>query len=158
MERLAGIVGEAAGLVSVIGDPEKYGALGYPAFADQLPGCGPLGGLYTVLTISSADWNLVVACDMPGISVEILRTLVERAVASSKKCVLAGSGGGEMEPLCAVYHRSCLAAVSHAIEEKRFKMKDLVAELDPLIIPVDPAALLNVNTPAEWAEFAGKPR
>jgi molybdenum cofactor guanylyltransferase len=158
VERLAGIVREAAGSVAVVGDPKKYGGLGYSVFADRLPGCGPLGGLYTALSISSADWNLVVACDMPGISVEILHTLLDGAGASSKNCVVAASVGGEMEPLCAIYHRRCLAAVSRAIQEKRFKMKDLVAELDPLIIPVDPAALLNVNTPAEWAEFEGKPR
>jgi molybdenum cofactor guanylyltransferase len=158
VERLAGIVREAAGSVAVIGDPEKYGALGYPVFADQVPGCGPLGGLHTALTISSADWNLVVACDMPGISVDTLRTLVDGAVASSKNCVVAASMGGEMEPLCAVYHQRCLAAVSRAVKEKRFKMKDLVAELDPLIIPVDPAVVANINTPAEWAEFEEKPQ
>jgi len=156
VERLARMVREAAGEVAVIGDPEKYGGLGYPVFADQLPGCGPLGGLHTALTMSSADWNLVVACDMPGISADILRTLVNGAGASSNKWVVAASGGGEMEPLCAVYHRRCLAAVSRAIQEKRFKMKELLAELDPLIVPVDPVALWNVNTPAEWAEFEGK--
>jgi molybdenum cofactor guanylyltransferase len=141
----------------VIGDPAKYGGLDYPVIADKLPGCGPLGGLHTALTISSTDWNLVVACDMPGISVDILHALVDGA-RSSSTCVVAASVGEEPEPLCAVYHRRCLAAVSRAIQEKRFKMKELVAKLDLLTIPVDPAAVLNVNTRAEWEEFEGKPQ
>jgi len=155
---LARMVREDAGSVALIGDPHKYSGLGFPVFADQLPGCGPLGGLHTVLTISSSDWNLVIACDMPGISIDVLRTLVAGAGTSSKNCLVALNADGEMEPLCAVYHRRCLAVVSQAIRGKRFKMKDLVAELDPLTIPVDRAALVNVNTPAEWSEFEETPR
>ena len=158
VEHLAGMVREAAGSVALIGDPDKYRRLGFPVFADQLPGCGPIGGLHTVLTISSSDWNLVVACDMPRISVEVLRTLVAAAGTCSQNCLVALGADGEIEPLCAVYHRRCLAAVSQAIQRKRLKMKDLVAELEPLKVRVDGAALANVNTPAEWDEFEETPQ
>ena len=35
------------------------------AVADRLPGCGPLGGLYTALTEAQGDVTIVLACDMP---------------------------------------------------------------------------------------------
>jgi hypothetical protein len=37
-------------------------------------------------------------------------------------------------------------------------MKSLVLELGAEIVPLDGAALANVNTPAEWVAFAGQPQ
>jgi molybdenum cofactor guanylyltransferase len=159
VEHLARAVQEAAGNVALIGEPARYSSLGYPVYPDKFPGCGPLGGVYTALSVSAADWNLIVACDMPGISADVLRGLLRSAGESAKSCVVVATGPiGEPEPLCAVYHRSCLPVLARAIQEKRFKMKDLVRELDSKARPVDASALANVNTPAEWAEFEEKPR
>jgi len=43
--------------------------------------------------------------------------------------------------------------VARAMRENRLKMKDLLAEIGTESRPVDPSAVANVNTPAEWAEF-----
>ena len=63
----------------LIGDPRKYGHLGYPVLPDRRPGAGPLGGIESALSYTTADWNLVLACDMPAISAEFLRGLLEAA-------------------------------------------------------------------------------
>jgi molybdenum cofactor guanylyltransferase len=153
VEHLARAVQDAARSVALIGDPGRYANLGYPVYPDKFSGCGPLGGIYTALSVSSTDWNLIVACDMPGISPGVLRTLLWSAEESGASCVVAAGPGGEPEPLCAVYHRCCLPAMARAIQEKRFKMKELVKELDLRTMLVEASAVANVNTPAEWAEF-----
>lgn len=158
LEHVARAVREAAGTVALIGNPDLYGGLGYPVYPDQLPGCGPLGGIHTALSVSVTDWNLVVACDMPGISAEALLILLDGAAKSLKSCVIAQGPGGEPEPLCAVYHRRCLPALARAIRDKYLKMKHLVVQLDAETRAMDPAALANVNTPAEWARFEEQPR
>jgi molybdenum cofactor guanylyltransferase len=158
VEHLAQTVQQAAGNVALIGEPARYAGLGYRVYPDKFPGCGPLGGIYTALSESSTDWNLIVACDMPGISANVLRGLLQSAGDSAESCVIAIGPTGEPEPLCALYHRSCLPVLARAIQERRFKMKDLVRELDSKARPVDASALANVNTPAEWAEFEEKPR
>lgn len=152
LEHVARLVAQAAGSVALIGDP-RYGALSYPVYPDRLPGCGPLGGIYTALSISPAAWNLVVACDMPNLSAGLLRRLLETAAGQAANCLMAAGPAGRPEPLCAVYHRRCLPVLASALRDKRFKMKELVAELGAGTLSVDPAALANVNTPGEWAPF-----
>lgn len=156
VEHVAEIVRQAAGSVTLIGDPLQLGHLGLPVVPDQLLASGPAGGIYTVLSLTSNDWNLIAGCDMPAITADMLRDLLRRAARAPVDCVAAAGPGGEPEPLCAVYHRRCLPAVARAIQEKRLKMKNLLAELDIELMLADPSAIANVNTPAEWAEFEAK--
>jgi len=158
VEHVAGIVREAAGSVTLIGDPAQLAHLGLPVVPDKLPGSGPASGIYTALSITSSDWNLIAGCDMPAITRGILLDLLRRAAVAPNRidCLAAAGPDGEPEPLCAVYHRRCLPAVARAMRENRLKMKDLLAELGVELWPVDPAVVANVNTPAEWAEFEAK--
>ncbi len=156
VEHVAKTVREAAGSVALIGDPARLGQLGLAVFPDELPSCGPASGIYTALRLSDTDWNLLVACDMPAVSAEILLGLLHRAETSERNCVAAVGPYGEPEPLCAVYHRRCLSVLTQAIRDKRLKMRDLIKEMGAVWMPVDVSALANVNTPAEWAEFEAK--
>jgi molybdopterin-guanine dinucleotide biosynthesis protein A len=153
---IAAQIREAAGNVTLIGPPEHYAHLGFPVIPDAIPGCGPLGGLLTALRSTSADWNLIVACDMPHLTAAFLDELFDAAEAADPDCVVAESKAAEAErgrrhPLCAVYHRRVLAAAETAIDRKLFKMHDFIASLRTEAWPVlDPTLLRNVNTPADW--------
>ncbi len=157
VEHVAGIVRQAAGSATLIGDPAQLGHLGLPVVPDILPGFGPVSGIRTALSISSSDWNLIAGCDMPGLTPEILIRLLGRAAPASPNCIAAAGANGEPEPLCAIYHRRCLPFLARAMQEKRLKMKDLLTELGVELLPVDPAVVANVNPPAEWAEFETQP-
>jgi molybdopterin-guanine dinucleotide biosynthesis protein A len=151
VEHVAGLVRESVdGQMAIIGDPESYQNLSYPVHADLIPNCGPLGGIVTALHLTKSDWNLVVACDMPRLDAVNLRQLVERALRSRASCIAAEGTAGELEPLCAVYHRRCLAALDRALGEKRLKMKDLLPELQAEPVAFPEAQLANVNTPEDW--------
>jgi molybdopterin-guanine dinucleotide biosynthesis protein A len=152
---IAGIVRQATGSVTLVGDPVELRATGLRVVPDILPGRGPISGIYTALSMTSTDWVLIAGCDMPALTPEILTGLVSAAQDSSA-CIAVSGTDGAPEPLCAVYHRRCLPAVARAIRENRFKMRDLLKELGAESLPVDPSAVANVNTPAEWAEFEAK--
>ena len=156
VEQIAGIVGKATDAVTLIGDPAQLSHLGLPVITDRFPARGPIGGIHAALAATSTDWNLIVGCDMPALTVEILRDLLGRAEQTSAVCVAAAVSPDELEPLCAVYHRRCLAAVDRAIREDRLKLKDLLDELgaEPALVPA--TAVANVNTRAEWTEFEAK--
>ncbi len=167
--RIAECVRRVAGNVTLIGRPERYRELGYTVIPDRVPGCGPLGGVYTALSASHAEWNLMVACDMPLVTTEFLEALFSNAESgpSTVDCVVselttAGSesatpGAPEasrLDPLCAVYHRRCATAARRAIDRRILKMHDFLSTLRLRRYPVaDPALLSNINTPPEWSSL-----
>jgi len=151
VEEIASRVRSVAGNVTLIGSPEKYGHLGLPVAADEIENCGPLGGLYTALRRTDADWNVLLACDMPHVTEAFLRQLVEAAEGSDGDCVVPEIAG-KIDPLCAVYHRRLVTVAESAIHRKLFKMQDFVSTLRTSYWRVtDSRSLLNVNTPAEWS-------
>ena len=80
VQSIAQAVTLAAGSAVLVGDPGIYGGFGHPAIPDILPGEGPLAGILTAIENTTAEWNLVVACDMPSLSVEFLDTLFNREI------------------------------------------------------------------------------
>ena len=151
-EHVAQAVREAVGSVVLIGDPSRYGGLGYEVRADERPGLGPAGGVATALRLGRAEWNLIVACDMPNISKEALGLLLDRTGTSHANCIVPVASNCETEPLCAVYHARCLEPLDRAIADNRLKMKDLVVELGAdLVAGLDPQCLVNFNTPEDCA-------
>jgi molybdopterin-guanine dinucleotide biosynthesis protein A len=148
---IAARVAEAAGNVTLIGPPERYGALGYRVIPDLVPDAGPLGGVYAALHSTPADWNLIVACDMPEVTVQLFEDLFAVAEGSTADCVVPGREGS-LHPLCAVYHRRAAARAVQAIHRKSLKMHDFLSDLRTVIWPLaDPAALANINTPEQWS-------
>jgi molybdopterin-guanine dinucleotide biosynthesis protein A len=150
VERTAQVVRDAAGSATLIGAPARYAHLGLPVLPDLVENCGPLGGLHAALKTTRADWNLVAACDMPGLTPAFLSDLLAAAQQLGCACLAPQTDSG-LHPLCAVYHRRAADAVEFAIQHKRFKMHDLLKSLGAVSWPVADASLLeNVNTPLEW--------
>jgi molybdopterin-guanine dinucleotide biosynthesis protein A len=152
----------------VVGAPEKYRGLGLRAIADDWPGCGPLGGIATALRASEADWNLVVACDLPHLTRAWLEYLLQRARDSAEEAVvplnLAPANKRGAEPLCAVYHKGGEPVLRRALERGVRKVTDGLAELRVEVIEpakwkgFDSDGLLfkNVNTPADYEQAKTK--
>jgi molybdopterin-guanine dinucleotide biosynthesis protein A len=148
---IAARVAESASNVTLVGSPELYGALGYRVIPDLIPGSGPLGAVYTALHDSGADWNLIVACDMPDVTVALFEDLFAVAERSGADCVAPGRADA-LHPLCAVYHRRCAPHAADAIHRNSLKMHDFVSNLQTMIWPLKNwAPLSNINTQEEWS-------
>jgi len=157
--RTVRLVESVAEPVTVIGNAGAYESLGLRAIDDDLPGAGPLGAIATALRASSAQWNLVVACDLPHLTREWLEYLARRAAASTADAVLPMNARGA-EPLCAAYHKRGEAAIRAAIERGVRKVTDGLKELR--IETIEPAEwkafdsdgflFKNMNSPADYEE------
>ncbi len=149
--RVADAVTRLCGVAKLIGDPEKYSALGLPVIPDEFPGEGPLAGIEAALRCTTADWNLVVACDMPTLDAGLMESLFD----TDGDCVIPRYEDGRLEPLCAVYHRCCHQAIRNALEAGVRKVTDALGE--PLAVRYlqvgssDPFA--NLNTPEDLRRY-----
>ena len=118
-EHLAEMLRPFANPVTLIGEPSRYAQLNLPCLADLRPGLGPLAGLETALSTTKTDWNLILPCDVPQIDATILRQLLAPLHQTDVTTIVLRDGTGQMHPLCALYHRDCLAVVQRALNRRR---------------------------------------
>ncbi len=117
---------------------------------DIIPDKGPLGGLYTGLSYSSARHNLLLGCDMPFFTTDYFHFLTNW---QKRYDVLVPEYNGYIEPLGGVYNRSILPEVERSIEKDDLKIKSFFPEVRVEIIKEeiireigDPARLFyNIN-------------
>jgi molybdopterin-guanine dinucleotide biosynthesis protein A len=121
---------------------------------DIHPGKGALGGIYTGLAASDSFYNLVVACDMPFLNQALLDYMIEISAGFD---VVIPRLGNMVEPLHAVYSKSCLAPIEELLKQDNLRVSELLnlvrvrhveaEEIDRF----DPKHLsfFNVNTEAD---------
>ncbi|MCY3757679.1 MAG: molybdenum cofactor guanylyltransferase [Acidobacteria bacterium] len=147
------------GRVAILGPAENYSFLGVPVLPDLVPSRGPLSAIYTGLERSGTTVNLFLACDMPLMEGTFLKLLVERALLAD--AVLMRLDDGSLEPLCAVYNRSCLPTVKANYENRRFKLSDLfpklrtqyLTESDLQDLGLDRRIFTNLNDPGDLEQW-----
>ena len=156
-QRVALELAEAAGYVCLVGDPEAYGTLGWPVVPDHVSGRGPLSGIEAALASEwAAEWNLIVACDMPHVDRHLFQQLAEKVilVPLNIDCVVPREPQGKLQPLCAMYRRRCRQRISEALAQGTRRVVDAVAMLQASFWDVDDRkAFQNVNTPPEWNQY-----
>jgi molybdopterin-guanine dinucleotide biosynthesis protein A len=119
---------------------------------DIYPGKGTIGGIYTGLNASKSFYNLVVACDMPFIKLELIRYMT--SLAEGYDVVIPRKENQTLEPLHAIYSRNCLNPLEFLIKQSRLSVLELypmvrVRYLDETEInKYDPEhiSFFNVNT------------
>jgi molybdopterin-guanine dinucleotide biosynthesis protein A len=150
--------------VSILGSPQTYGDQGAPVIADIVPECGPLGGIHAALTQTKADFNLIIAVDTPFLSVDFLKFLSARAVAS-RAVVTTPEIAGYTQPLCAVYSRQFLPIAAQALKSGNYKIVPLFPADGTLKIPdsemaqfaFTPEMFDNLNTPEDMERALRRP-
>jgi molybdopterin-guanine dinucleotide biosynthesis protein A len=126
MARLvADVLKEVCNEVAIVGgNKEEHSTLGFPWFPDSVRDCGPLGGIYTALTLFEND-VVVCACDLPNITPDLVQFLLfHDASAGSSATVLCS--GTMIQPLLGVYHQSCLPLLRHFLEDGGRKVLDFL--------------------------------
>ena len=152
VEVVAAEVAKVTGSVALVGNPALFDDLPLECIADLRPGLGPLAGLEAALSSGRGEFNLILACDMPGIQSSDLKQLLNRAAQTGALCTLASEVNGRKHPLCAVYRSEALALVRAALDARRLRLLDLVEELRAVDVCFE-TGLNNLNTPEQWAAW-----
>jgi molybdopterin-guanine dinucleotide biosynthesis protein A len=142
----------------VTNSPEQYAFLGCRMVSDLYHDMGALAGLHAGLTYSRTPHIFAVACDMPYLNDVVIRTLVVRCHQSD---VIIPEGENGLEPLHAVYCRSCLPAMETALQSGKRRLISFFPEVQVMVVPgdtirfVDPDldSFRNINTPADYFDL-----
>lgn len=153
-----------AEVVVVLNDPEGWPCLPAAIIGDCYPDGGALGGVASALEVIATPFALVLACDMPLLNPSLLAAMVavprayDLLVPSSPQPGASRNPFG-VEPLHAIYARSCLAPMQRALSAGERQVTCFfphvrVSYLDAAIVrhhDPDGHSFLSVNTPEQLA-------
>jgi len=120
--------------IFIITQHGAYEQFNLPCYPDIYAEKGPLAGIYTGLHYSQTDKNLVVGCDMPFLTTDLLTALVN---AAGKEDALITEHKGKAEPLCSVYDKNCSDHFKALIEKDHLKITDALNGLTTRTISFD---------------------
>ena len=160
-EKVADIVNEVIVVASSEGQKKRLKRLSLGSrvkFAiDDYASHSPLIGASRGFENSSGEYTLLLPCDTPFLSAEILLLLMELCV--NRDAAVPRWPNDYIEPLQAVYRtRAALAASKKALNEGRMDMRSMIGNLKRVryvstivLREIDPElrTFFNVNTPAD---------
>ena len=138
-----------------------YAGSGIEILADEFPDAGPLAGIASALRRCGSEWLLVLAVDMPAMTADFLRILLDEARSTAAGVVPSApadrdTGGRGLEPLAAVYPRVALRFAEDCLRSGERKMEAFIRLLESqglvAVRPAEPDAsrlFRNWNTPGD---------
>jgi molybdopterin-guanine dinucleotide biosynthesis protein A len=123
-----------------------------PQIVDTRPGIGPIAGISAALQMyPNAAW-LILACDLPFLSRDVLINLVKHRDPARIATAYRSAHDNLPEPLCAIWEPSSANIVQAWIDAgKQCPRKLLINSNAALLDQLDARALDNINTPDEFA-------
>ncbi|GBE15592.1 MAG TPA: molybdenum cofactor guanylyltransferase [Proteobacteria bacterium] len=127
----------------------EFEALGINTHPDIIPDSGVLGGLYTGLILSKTPFIFAAAGDMPFLDPDLI---IETAALREGNDAVVPRGPKGLEPLFAVYSRSCLEPFLKRIEQRRLKVMEALDGMKVASPEIGPGSsaekdpFTNINT------------
>jgi molybdenum cofactor guanylyltransferase len=157
LARAIDLGGSITANVRIVGSREKFGAHS-PVVEDIFYDRGPLGGIHAALLASQTELNLMLAVDMPFITIEFLHYLISSGRNAPDAIAVVPRSGGLLQPLCAIYRREFATAAEKSLRAGKYKI-DHLFHLVPIRIIEEaelekaggflPVLFRNLNTPEE---------
>ncbi|MEK6322508.1 MAG: molybdenum cofactor guanylyltransferase [Acidobacteriota bacterium] len=143
--------------VAIIANGPEYARLGFPVFADEQTGIGPLEAIRTALASSNTSCIVLAGCDLPFVTAELFRFLL--SIPGDHQAVVPIGADGKLEPLCAIYRSGALLVVTSLIAQGERKISLLFDRLPTRVVAFEELRHLegselffeNVNTPEDYA-------
>ena len=130
-------------IIVVTNQFHDYEFLQLPMVEDKWKGMGPLAGIQAGLNAATTERNLVVACDMPFISIDLgkyLLSLLDQYQAAVPEI------SGQLHPLFAAYRKDTLEAISKSLNENQLRIRQLLHTIHVKIIKNELLDSLGIST------------
>jgi molybdopterin-guanine dinucleotide biosynthesis protein A len=131
----------------------NHSKYGFEIIADEMPDCGPIGGIYSCLRESQTEWNFILSVDSPFVKPEFVSYLVSEIKKSDAVVPIHSKG---KEPLIAMYHKNSLQMTQDMLEMGNFKMQNLLNTINTKFVDSQhwvkkyPDLFRNLNRPEDF--------
>lgn len=144
-------------IIIVTNKPDHYIGLGHKITGDLIENMGPLGGIHAGLTISSSQYALIVACDMPNINMEYIKYM--KTQVRNHGCTT--KFGNYLEPFISYYSKELIVEIEKYLKTNRKSIHGFLASVEFSYIEEDVARkfshnwdmFLNLNTKDDLNTF-----
>ncbi|HYH87205.1 MAG TPA: molybdenum cofactor guanylyltransferase [Pyrinomonadaceae bacterium] len=160
VEIIAGALRPVAARVRLVSSRPDAEAHGLPVVADVFEGRGAIGGLHAALAVCGASWALVVSCDLPFVTTELLARLASLR-GDGADAVAPLQNDGREQPLCALYAAAaCRTTAEELIRAGELRPRELLRRVRTRWVAFDELSELagsslffrNVNTPDDYEQ------
>lgn len=114
-------------IIIVTNHMDNYRFLGYPMVEDIYKEKGPMGGIHAGLLASNTEKNLVVACDMPFISADLGRFLLNQL---DEYQVVVPDIDDQFHPLFAAYKKELARPMEEALKNDQLRIRFFFKQLN----------------------------
>lgn len=115
-----------------------------PVFRDVLPHRGPLVGIVSALLHSHTPYVFAVACDMPFLDRDLIRSMVKGI--NGEDIIIPKTPVG-YEALHSIYNKSCASAMLRLIDAGCFRVRDIFPFVNVRAVGVESISVFtNINT------------
>ena len=155
VEHVVDVASTVADEIVLLGDLDlNIPGLARTARLSDPPGCvGPLAGLFSLLEYAGSRWSLLLACDMPMLTVEVLECLIQaRGERGDAVAFRRLDRNREFHACCAAYHPRALPAVRAELTAGVGKIQNVLRAVRcTALVPTaeEEELLVNVNTPED---------
>jgi len=144
-----------AGEIIIVGSKEKGSNIDMPYVKDEYPGAGPLAGIHAGLKKAKYGKVFVAAWDMPFITPELVRYLVDQLNDFDAVVPLFRE---KLQPLCAVYNKRCITYIEDSLKNGNNRVTSFlksvrakyIEEIEIKKIASPDVVFFNINTPGDY--------
>ena len=108
-------------VILITNDPADYKFLNIPIFEDLFKYKGPLAGIHSGLTHSSTEQNFIISCDLPFITKEMIKYIVDY---KTKKLITIAKADGYIQQLAGKYSKECAYEAEKILNKVLSKKKE----------------------------------
>ncbi|MBJ7880411.1 molybdenum cofactor guanylyltransferase [Gelidibacter salicanalis] len=141
--------------ILIVSDHPQYDTLGYKRIKDILPEAGPLAGLYSGLSASKTELNVVLSCDVPLITSELLRALLLSY--NKENDAVVCKVNDKLMPLVAIYTKKCEVMCLELLQQDERRMMQLIKKLNQVqflsLNEFEANQVKNINSPTELKQI-----
>lgn len=142
-------------IIIVTNEPSAYLEFDALLAADLFPVRSSLTGIHAGLFYARNPFIFAAACDTPFLKEAVVRTVLQEAEPGAGIVIPETAAG--LEPLCAIYAKSCLPVMERQIRSDKLKIQGLFHSSRVVRVPeenlrqADPelVSFFNINTPAD---------